>query len=192
MPSEARKSQTLKVPSEERIGEIIESNGFRKDVAMDDFSVACKAIRSSMMSGKGILMTGRCGCGKTFLMRILHKTCTHPKYWYSCSSDDSLWLLDPRQNRNIRDSYNEYPFIDDLGTEIKTEYGRRTDYVADYIRNFHDRAYETNGMRMFITTNLSSAEMLELYDERVLDRLMDMCVVLKFGGRSHRSREVVS
>lgn len=169
----------------------MEAHGFMRSIAGDDFARAVSAVSESIRKGKGMLLTGRCGCGKTLLMRFMYSVCGHARYWYGCSDEDSLWLLDQRQNRNIRDSYAEWPFIDDLGTEVRTEYGRRTDFVADYIRMYHDNAYAGRGGRMFVTTNLDSNGLLGLYDERVVDRLMDMCVVLKFCGQSHRERTIV-
>lgn len=184
-------TRTSPIPSDESIAMSMEKGGFLRSVAGDDFDRAIKAVSESVRQSKGILLTGQCGCGKTMLMRILHSRCGHPKYWYSCPSDDCLWLLDARQNSNIKRSYLEWPFIDDLGTEVRTDYGRRTDFVADYIRMYHDNAYLNCGGRMFITTNLDSNGLLELYDERVVDRLMDMCVVLKFSGKSKRERTII-
>jgi hypothetical protein len=185
------KDRTLQVPSDDRISRAIEGGGFLRSVAGDDFDLAVKAISESVRQSKGLLLTGSCGCGKTMLMRILYSRCGHSRYWYSLPSDDCLWTMDARQNRNIRESYQEWPFIDDLGTEVRTEYGRRVDFVADYIRMYHDNAYMNLGGRMFVTTNLDSNGLLELYDERVVDRLMDMCVVLRFGGSSKRERTIV-
>lgn len=175
-------------PPFDELARILESNGFSKNIAGDDFPLAVKAVSDSMSKGMGILMTGACGCGKTHLMRILYGLTSGKKYWYDCPSN-AAYLLNPKDKST---DWEETPFIDDLGTEILVEYGRRVDTAAEFIRVFHKEGFMKRGKRIFITTNLSSKELVELYDERVVDRMLDMCVVLKFGGRSHRSREVVS
>lgn len=175
-------------PPFDELALILERNGFSKDVAGEDFHVAVRAVSDSMSKGMGILMTGACGCGKTHLMRILYGLTAGKKYWYDCPSN-AAHLLNPR-DRLI--DWEETPFIDDLGTEVQVEYGRRVDTVSEFIRAFHKEGFSKRGKRMFITTNLSSKELVSLYDERIVDRMLDMCVVLKFGGSSHRSREVVS
>lgn len=109
-----------------------------------------------------------------------------PKYWIDCSDPTQNWLLDPRQNSRYRELLDTYLFLDDLGTEVKVEFGRRTDCVAEFIRQYHSRGTR----KLFITTNLTGKQMLELYDERIVDRIMQMCVVLKMNGKSKRERMV--
>lgn len=147
------------------------------------------AVADAVNCGRGLFLTGGCGCGKTHLLKTLFSgfSFTGPKYWIDCGDPSSVWLLDGRQNSRFSEMLDTNVFIDDLGTEVKVEYGRRSDWVGEFIRMYHARG----ARRLFISTNLSGRQMLDLYDERVVDRIMDLCVVAKFNGGSHRERVVV-
>lgn len=121
-------------------------------------------------------------------MRVLYGLPSKgPKYWVDCSDGNCNWLLDPKQNSRFSEMLNTNVFLDDLGTEVKVEYGRRSDWIGEFIRMYHARGTQ----RLFISTNLNGKQMLELYDERIVDRIMELCVVAKFNGNSKRERKVV-
>lgn len=166
---------------------MLERGGFLRSVAGDDFDVAVNAVRTASANGTGILLSGGCGTGKTLFMRTvagMRSRKSRQWYWIDCADADSAWLLNRRENSRIRELLEYDLFIDDFGTEISVEYGRRVDFVADFIRLYAERGEG----RLFVTTNLTGRGMLDAYDERVVDRLMDICVAAKFTGRSHRNR----
>jgi DNA replication protein DnaC len=79
-------------------------------------------------------------------------------------------------------------YIDDIGCEEKIkDYGNTIDVVSDFIQLYHQFG---KGV-LFATTNLSSAKLNERYDSRVVDRLLDMCVVYAMKGESKRERIVM-
>ena len=168
---------------------MLKAGGFRDDIAGLDFNLALNAVCKAIDSRRGLLLTGACGCGKTHLMRVLYNRFSFggQKYWVNCNSPDDNWVLDVRQNKRIREMYGMYVFLDDLGTEVRVEYGQRTDFISEFIREYHNRG----SRRLFVTTNLDAAGLCSLYDERIVDRLMEMCVVAKFNGTSHREKVVV-
>lgn len=170
------------------ISYLLQKNGFDKKIAGEDFDVAVKAVTESVNGCRGLFLTGGCGCGKTHLLKTLFKLpSSAQKYWVDCGDPSSVWLLDQKQNGRFADMLNMNLFIDDLGTEVKVEYGRRSDWVGEFIRMYHARGTQ----RLFISTNLTGKQMLELYDERIADRIMELCVVAKFNGESKRERMVV-
>ena len=59
--------------------------------------------------------------------------------------------------------------------------------MGDFIQRYH---YKGKG-RLMVTTNLNSSQINERYGGRVLDRLLEMCVVYKMSGNSKRERVVV-
>lgn len=165
------------------------SKGFNPFIAGDDFNAVENGVAECVNGTRGLFLTGACGCGKTHLMKTIyeHGKSHRQKYWIDCGDPNSVWLLDINKNSKVGELYDFNLFIDDLGTEVKVEYGRRTDFVAEFIRQYHTRGHG----KLFITTNLCGKQMLELYDERIVDRIMQLCVVVKFNGESKRERVVV-
>ena len=166
-------------------------NVFNPDIAGSDFNLAVKGITDALNKGKGLLITGGVGCGKTHLMRqIFNRMNFHSeKRWVDCSdAEGHLWVLDKNQNPEYyREQFNMNMFLDDFGVEIKTEYGRRVDFVASFIRDYHSIGRK----RLFITTNLDAGEIDVKYDDRTIDRILDMCVVIPFTGKSKRERNII-
>ena len=127
------------------------------------------------LSGYGLLLTGRPGVGKTFLMRCLGAR-LHPvdgiaAYglrgigdWYSWTDGKDLC-------------------IDDLGAEpVIAEYGAKEDLMKLVIAH---RAERQKG-RTSVTTNLTSEEIAERYGDRTLSRLLGMCKAFKMIGTNKR------
>ena len=186
-----RTTPPSKVSSDSIAKWLAHGNVFSPDIAGNDFNLAVNGITDALNKGKGILITGGVGCGKTHLMRQIFNRMKFPseKRWIDCSdADGHLWVLDKTQNPEYyRDQFQMNMFLDDLGIEIKTEYGRRTDFVASFIQDYHSIGRK----RLFITTNLNAEAIANAYDDRVLDRILDMCVVIPFTGKSKRERNIV-
>lgn len=71
--------------------------------------------------------------------------------------------------------------MDDIGVRSASEAFRA--YVHAIIN------YRTaNSLPTIYTSNLPIEDMAEVFDERLYDRMRDMCVVLKFGGESKRGK----
>ena len=171
--------------SSKKIRAYLEKMGWRESVAgEDDFSNAANAISTMFSTGRGLFITGHAGCGKTFLMRIV-KTLVRSELpsWYYCKSREDLDCL-ARPDRLL---FGTNVFIDDMGSEeIRKEFGNTIDIVGDFIQKYH----ASGTGRLFVTTNHPSGELNEIYGMRVLDRILEMCVVLKLNGKSKRERIV--
>lgn len=187
--TQSRPSSHVSLVSSEEIGKWLERNGFIRSVAGDDFQTVSRAVAESVSTHRGLFLTGPCGCGKTHLLKTIFTNgrSESPKYWIDCYDQDSAWLLNRKENPRMNEMFGMSLFIDDLGTEVKVEYGRRTDYIAEFIRQYHSRGTG----RLYITSNLSSDDTLRLYDERIVDRIMDMCVVCRMSGTSKRTKTVI-
>lgn len=167
-------------------------DGFRRDIAGDiDFDNAVKAVCESINHRKGLYVVGECGSGKTHLLRKIQYDFikTGASYrWNECSdSNERLWILDKEQNSEYRDEFNSHQFLDDLGVEVGTKYGRRVDFVCTFIRDYYERGTKS----LFISSNLDMNALVNTYDARIIDRILDMCVVLKFSGKSKRGRSII-
>lgn len=75
------------------------------------------------------------------------------------------------------------PFVvcDDIGLRTATEAFR-----ADLHSVINYRT--TNALPTVFTSNLPIEEMAKVFDERLYDRMRDMCAVIHFEGRSHRGK----
>lgn len=165
---------------------IVESNGFSKDVAGDDFIPLCnaasKAFGITTPRRVGLIVTGDYGCGKTFFIKCLRLPTS--QFIDLTLAETVEWLdqhggyqtsLDEMCKRNI--------ILDDLGAEsIKNEYGVKRDIVGEFICRYHTKGRG----RLFITTNLRGPELLDRYGGRVVDRLKQLCVPFHMNGKSKR------
>lgn len=162
----------------------LEANGWRKEVAGDeDFAKACAAIEAMFAKGRGLIVTGAAGCGKTHLMKAIRRCISKGNgTWVYCKEKEGIDYI---QNNDSILAENIY--IDDIGCEeISKQYGNTVDAIGDFIQRYH---YRGKG-RFFATTNLNSQQINERYGTRCLDRLLEMCVVLKLNGKSKRERVV--
>ena len=180
--------QTSRVPtrvvSSDIIAQALEENGWVKSIAGDaEFNKAVSAIQAMFSSGRGLLVTGDAGCGKTQLMSALRD-------WLNSDTLNWMYCKEPKDVNYMRyddDAIKGNVFVDDIGCEeIIREYGNIVDVVGDYIQRYH---YRGNG-RFIATTNLNSQQINERYGARCLDRLLEMCVVLKLNGKTKRERIV--
>lgn len=181
---------TTRVPkltvSSERVGQALEKHGWLKSVAGEaDFDLACRAISDMFARGRGLFLTGGAGCGKTKLLQALREAIletVNVPFWVYCKDNRQFaWL------RNNDEMFKHTVYLDDIGAEeIVHEYGNVIDVVGDFVQRYHNRGEG----RFMASTNLNSAEINHKYGGRVLDRIMEMCVVLKLGGKSKRERIV--
>ena len=180
--------QTSRVPtrvvSSDIIAQALEENGWVKSIAGDaEFNKAVSAIQAMFSSGRGLLVTGDAGCGKTQLMSAIRD-------WLNSGTLNWMYCKEPKDVNYMRyddDAIKGNVFVDDIGCEeIIREYGNIVDVVGDYIQRYH---YRGTG-RFIATTNLNSQQINERYGARCLDRLLEMCVVLKLNGKTKRERIV--
>ena len=143
--------------------------------------------------GKGLLLMGSCGRGKSviasgiipvlFRMRgmILHPVHAQdmhkptPQQPYLGYGQRPETWLDYLQR-------TKFPIIDELGSEMAfNDYGEKCEGF-----NLVINAAERYNRPMFITTNLTEDQILSRYGERTLDRLVHLCLTVKFSGQSLR------
>lgn len=200
--------RTTKVPTfqvrSEKVADALDRLGWKREIAgEEDFGRAVDAVTKMLQLGKGILVTGEAGVGKTELIKVLSRNILGltSMNWYYCKEQSDMDLLRGSNCEALRWSV----ILDDIGSEnISKEYGNRIDIVGDFIQRYH---YRGNG-RFLATTNLHSSryvkdangnlidrykfdQLNELYGGRVIDRLFEMCVVLRLTGKTKRERMIV-
>ena len=127
--------------------------------------------------GKGLLLAGSCGRGKTLVAtRILPLFFAERHLFYNLFNS---YELNSRQNEVFR---CKILCIDDLGVENESvKYGERRNVFTELIDSV-----EKKGKLLVVTTNLTQDEIVEKYGTRTLDRLFSCCKIVTFSGRSLR------
>jgi len=177
----------------------LERRGWLKEVAGEyDFGLADDALaRIANAPGKGLLLMGNVGVGKTTLADIVFGGLTRPKMRIDCADNGNVdWLVGPEDrdmnggafNSEIQELMDANILLDDIGTEdIRKVYGNDLDRVGKFIVRYHARGRR----KLIVTTNLDGDALQDRYGSCVWDRLLDKCVVVRFSGKSKRERTVL-
>ena len=172
--------------SSAKIGSFLESRGWTRRIAGDaDFDAAVAAVGEMAGRGIGLVVSGEYGSGKTALVNALVQAYGEPFRVRLALPADLQRLRPDWQEYWAANPYGQNVFLDDLGAEPMTnEYGVRLEAAGDFIVSWHELARP--GRRLFVTTNLTTAEIDERYGGRVLSRLKDLCVPLRLAGPDKR------
>lgn len=137
---------------------------------------------------KGILLSGRIGCGKTSLMRLLKdftyplddykiKTCREIAFEFAKNGYDAMSAYNQLQNKSSR--LASYCF-DDLGSEQQIKhYGNDCNVMAEILISRYEHFIINNSIT-HITTNLSASEIEAFYGNRVRSRMREMFNLIAF------------
>lgn len=145
---------------------------------------------SDMLSKNiGLLLWGEVGTGKTYfaacIANALVENCVSVKMTnFSTILNDLFYENDKNQYINRLNNHNLL-IIDDLGIE------RDTEYALEQVYNIIDARYKSN-KPLIITTNLSITEIKNPVDtahKRIYDRVLEMCVPVKFDGENFRQQK---
>ena len=165
----------------------LESNGWTRKVAGDaDFDAALLAIERMAATGKGLIVSGEYGVGKTALAAIAARAFGGGVFKVRLAIPDDL----DRLTRSWQEYYVENPYaqnawLDDLGAENPvSDFGIRLERAGDFVVTWHE--LHRPGTRLIVTTNLTTAELDARYGGRVLSRLKDLCVPLRLSGGDKR------
>lgn len=127
--------------------------------------------------GKGLLLAGNCGRGKTLIAtRVLPLFFAERNLFYAIYNSYDI------KNRQ-RDVFNSHILcIDDLGVECESvSYGERRDLFIELIDSV-----EKKGKLLVCTTNLQQEHIEQRYGTRTIDRFFSCCTIVNFNGKSLR------
>lgn len=127
--------------------------------------------------GKGLLLAGSCGRGKTLIAtRVLPLFFAERHLFYSIYNSYDL-------NSRQREVFGSHILcIDDLGIENESvQYGERKNVFVELIDSV-----EKKGKLLVVTTNLTQVEIEEKYGTRTIDRFFSCCEIINFSGKSLR------
>lgn len=137
--------------------------------------------------GKGLLLFGNVGTGKTFLAAcvanaLIDKGVPCLVTNFARIANTVQGLFEGRQE--YYDSLNKFPLLvlDDLSAERKTE------YMQEIVFNVIDARYRAK-LPLIITTNLTREELQHPADityQRIYSRLFEMCTPIEIAGADRR------
>lgn len=148
---------------------------------------------SDLSSKKGILLAGPIGCGKTSLMNVFSLNQKSSYQVISCrkvGSDYSQKGIEGIEQNisNIESGTNIFgqkiigKCFDDLGAEnpnIK-RFGNELNVMEEIFLSRYDKLNSSNYAVTHCTTNLTLAEIKEMYGDRVYSRLKEMFIMIAF------------
>ena len=161
--------------------------GKGKIVVMDRYTVQVMTSAAQWLAGEGkpwLMLRGNIGVGKTTLGLSVRRVLA--EHGTSTEEIDAISIAEVYQEDKA-----EYQrllkvkslLIDDIGTEpsMVKQFGNETSPMAMMITERY-RYRERLGLTTIITTNLSVEELTERYGARVVDRLRELCDVIKYDG----------
>lgn len=131
--------------------------------------------------GKGLLMYGNCGMGKTILgMYVI------PSLILALAGKVVKCYNMDDMNRNPDEVKSKrFVYLDDIGTEsVLMDYGNKRAVFAEIMDNA-----EKNGNLVIASTNLDREGLEGLYGSRVIDRIRSTMIAIPFNGKSMRGKE---
>lgn len=154
------------------------------------------AYRLNINLNKGILLSGKIGCGKTSIMHLLKpfvytkydykiKTCREVSYEFAKNGYEALQPYTQKSHLQYR--LTGYCF-DDLGAEQQIKhFGNDCNVMAEILISRYEE-YILNGSITHITTNLSATEIENLYGNRLRSRMRSMFNVVAFDSKTYDKR----
>ena len=143
--------------------------------------------------GKGLILYGRCGSGKTFAAAcvanaLLDRGRSVMVTQFSRIANTLSCMRDGKQT--YLDSFNKYSLLvlDDLGTQ------RDTEYMNEIVYTIIDARYRAN-LPMIITTNLSGEDLKnpkDIAEQRVYNRILERCFPIEVNGPDRRRRKIIN
>jgi DNA replication protein DnaC len=146
-------------------------------------------------TGKGILLSGPVGCGKTSLMKLLPYLAPH-KTNYELIPTRNIVFNFNTNGFEVLDKYNDtknYCF-DDLGVEpVGSHYAKECNVMGEILLSRYDlftqKSQSLSHSKTHLTTNLNAKEIEKRYGSRVRSRLRAMFNLIGFGSSSLDKRK---
>ena len=143
-----------------------------------------------MKEGKGLLLHGDVGTGKTYFAACIANRLIDRGYFVQVTNFARLsnQIQGTFEKQDLIDKLNDNHLIviDDLGAERKSE------YMQEMVYNIIDSRYRS-GKPFIITTNLTIDEIKKPQDvsyARIYDRILQRCFPVEMKGVSRRRQEV--
>ncbi|MCR8667483.1 ATPase [Aestuariibaculum sp. M13] len=139
----------------------------------------CK--RLDIDTGKGLLLSGPVGSGKTTLMKLLRTIVPHQKPYKIIPSRNVVFGFNHLGYKTIEDyGDTHYLCFDDLGIEpMGRHYGKDCNVMGEIILSRYE-LFLNHKIKTHITTNLNAQELEERYGNRVRSRMRELFNLIAF------------
>ena len=154
---------------------------------------------------RGIALVGNVGTGKTYLASVWAKWCRNVSRGFQETSARSVAREFMQRDFEGIEKYGEWSYatkqttsgsrskgrpltwlFDDMGNELPVNrFGNKVDVMAEVLQDRYD-GFVRDGMRTHITSNLSRAQIGEMYGPRIADRCGQMFNFILVPGASRR------
>lgn len=151
-------------------------------------------VLENISLGKGLLVFGPYGTGKTSSFQIIQNMAKHyqvRELWFpAISAQEVVAKFNMERNKeDVIQYYSKGVFLfDDLGAEMEGnnifQYGKEEVFVRILLNRY--RNFERLGTKTHITTNLSLGQIEQRYGRQLADRFIKMFNLLKLDGPSRR------
>lgn len=142
--------------------------------------------------GKGVLLTGPVGCGKTSLMKLIrHLVPAKPSY-EMIPTRNVVFSFQHLGYKTIEDYGNSgYFCFDDLGVEpVGRFYGENCNVLGEVMLSRYELFKTSRGrIKTHATTNLNAQELEDLYGNRVRSRMRELFNLIDFDEHSLDKRK---
>lgn len=141
-------------------------------------------------SGKGLLLYGTVGTGKTYHAASIANLLIDKGYKVLMTNFTRIsnHLQGTFEKNEYIDSLNNYSLLilDDLGVERKSE------YMQEIVYNIIDARYRS-GLPFIVTTNLTAEQLKKpdnIENARIYDRILERCLPVEVSGISRRKQHL--
>jgi DNA replication protein DnaC len=156
------------------------------------------------INNKGVMLIGDIGVGKSMLMKIMQKLFCESRRefkWFNCREISDL--LECFTVIEIKEYYGKSCkmdlYIDDIGVgnSIHNKYGNTTNIIADILME-RSELFVSEGFKTHVSSNKPTSldkekypnivTLENLYGDRIIDRLHEMCEIITWKGKSLRKQ----
>jgi DNA replication protein DnaC len=156
-----------------------------------------EATRLGINLGKGLLLLGPIGCGKTSLMALIKRSVSMPGQDYTIRSCREITFEFMREDFGVITRYSNMSFengapktycFDDLGSEnTLQQYGNSCNVMGEIIQSRYD-LFVSCRMITHITTNLHANGIEHVYGDRIRSRMREMFNLISFDKNTRDKR----
>lgn len=156
-----------------------------KEKTLENYKNLPEKVNEYLKKPESLILSGNSGNGKTHIaIGIYKKLAELGKTIHFIPAVEMFYYIRESVKENIDskiDFYTsfDYLIIDDLGA------GKITDWVKEIFYLIIDRLYRYM-KNVIITTNMNADEMSKSFDYRIVSRMLEMGMVIKFGSNDYR------